>query len=547
MKHIAHGRLILVGLLVALSYLGTCALTSVLGQIGAPPIPEENPITNEKAILGKILFWEEQLSSDNTMACGTCHRPEVGGADPRSVRTFGPDGALGTADDTYGSPGVLLSDETVKYKPHDLHRFAPQVTPRLSPSVFMAGMDEELFWDGRASDVLVDPETGSVVIPAGAALENLSLMPPVNSVEMAHEGRSWDQVLAKLAAVNPLHLASALPQDVEDALRTNPTYPDLFRSAFGDSMISGSRVAMAIATYIRTLVPDQTPYDRGELTIRERAGFDLFRGRARCINCHHIDDFTDHLYHNTGIRPALEDPGRMLVTGRPEDIGKFKTPSLRNVGLRPRLTHAGSFASLEEIVDFYERGGDFHEHQDPRIAPIDPPLAEYEKQQLIEFLRTGITDPRVAGSLYPYDRPKLFSERATRNPNILGTGHPGTNGITPKLIANTPPSMPNPTFRIGIYDALASAHSVLAIAPNPAPRESVRRGLPVQIALTPRPILFRVRLSGDHGTSGYGTFVKSIKRRPGLIGTTIYAQWFVRDAGASGGLSATATAKIEFF
>src|SRR5262245_12805091 len=88
-------------------------------QLDLPPVPLENPLTPEKIILGKILFWEEQLSSTNTMACGTCHQPGQGGADVRFTETPGPDGHLGTDDDVYGSPGVILSDSSGRYTPSD--------------------------------------------------------------------------------------------------------------------------------------------------------------------------------------------------------------------------------------------------------------------------------------------------------------------------------------------------------------------------------------------------------------------------------------------
>ena len=84
-------------------------------QLGAPNVPSENPITEEKRILGKLLFWEEQLSSDNTMACGTCHQVYAGGADDRFARHQGRDDELYTYDDFYGSRGVRPSTSTGEF------------------------------------------------------------------------------------------------------------------------------------------------------------------------------------------------------------------------------------------------------------------------------------------------------------------------------------------------------------------------------------------------------------------------------------------------
>ena len=107
-------------------------------QLPPPPVPPENPITPEKAVLGKILFWEEQLSSDNTMACGTCHRPEQGGTDPRLRLRAGLDGEYGAEDDFYGSPGMIHTTPGNQYAPVPEFGLGPQVTDRNSPSAIGA-------------------------------------------------------------------------------------------------------------------------------------------------------------------------------------------------------------------------------------------------------------------------------------------------------------------------------------------------------------------------------------------------------------------------
>ncbi|MCA8958607.1 MAG: hypothetical protein KDC87_21200, partial [Planctomycetes bacterium] len=362
------------------------------------------------------LFWDEQLSSDNTMACGTCHRPEHGGTDPRAHRNAGPDGEALTEDDGFGSPGTPIPragrgsilDEVLSGNRH--------VTARLAPSNLMAAYAPELFWDGRAPGAFRDPVSGAVRIAKGGALESQSVVPILNSAEMAHPGRTWDDVVKKLRGAKPLALASDLPADLRRALEARPSYPELFAAAFGANEITPERIAFAIASYQRTLIPDQTPYDRfvaGErdaLTENQRRGFRYFRG-LRCAECHSPPWFTDHSYRNIGVRPLSEDPGRAAVTGKSEDRGKFKVPSLRNVGIRPRFMHTGEFSALNSSLRVYRfprRGNQI----DPLLNhPIHANPQGNDQTPLMDFLRHALTDPRVVKGLPPFDRPKLQSER----------------------------------------------------------------------------------------------------------------------------------------
>src|SRR5262249_21951184 len=150
--------------------------------------------------------------------------------------------------------------------------------------------------------------TGNTSVKAGGALESQSVGPPASSVEMAHATRDWNEIVAKLAVSTPLALASNLPRDVVAALATYPTYPDLFTSAFGDASITSERIAFAIASYERTLVPDQTPwdiYDAGNtnaLTTQQKAGLSVFFNQGHCATCHLTPFFLDDQYHNIGLR-----------------------------------------------------------------------------------------------------------------------------------------------------------------------------------------------------------------------------------------------------
>ena len=242
----------------------------VMGQgpqpLGPPPVPPANPITAEKAQLGKALFWDEQLSSTGTVACGTCHKPRSGGADSRplggTVATTHPggDGIYGNGDDVFGSPGVPLTIADGTYLRSSTFGLYEQVTGRKAPSSLNSAYSPVLFWDGRALGQFSDPVTGNVLISQGGALESQILGPPVSSAEMAHVGRDWNQVASKIEASRPLALADDIPTELALWMGERD-YPTLFQEAFGTPDVTPARIALAIATYERTLVADQTPFD----------------------------------------------------------------------------------------------------------------------------------------------------------------------------------------------------------------------------------------------------------------------------------------------
>ena len=136
---------------------------------------------------------------------------------------------------------------------------------------------------------------------------------------------------------------------------------------------------MAIATFERTVYSDRTPFDAAvsqiaPLTPAETRGQGVFNA-SRCNVCHAGTLFTDNAFHNIGVRPQNEDQGRFAVTGNANDLGEFRTPSLRNVSLRGPYFHNGSKATLTDVVEFYNRGGDFpraeHQHQSDSAAESD--------------------------------------------------------------------------------------------------------------------------------------------------------------------------------
>lgn len=487
------------------------------------PVPNGNPITEEKRVLGKILFYEEQLSTDNTVSCATCHTQTNGGAESRLARNPGPDGLLNTDDDIFGSFGVIKSDADRDYAEHPVFGLDRQITQRAAPPVINAAHATEIFWDGRAADVLIDPQTGEVALAGFAALEAQAINPPMDGREMAHAARDWDQVSAKLAHARPLALTTDVPPDMSAAVLDARTYPELFRRAFGTPDITAVRIAMAIATYERTLVADDSPWDnwvngdQNALSAAELRGFNIFVAQ-RCNVCHIEPLFTNNGFRNIGVRPVAEDLGRQNVTGDPADRGKFKVPGLRNLGLRTSFMHNGEFHTVAEVIDFYASNDKFTENIDGFVNGIN--LSTQQRADLTAFFTNGLTDPRVAQGVFPFDSPDLFfHSNMTPNPLVLPEpGRPGSAGNNPRIIAVTPPLIGTDDFKIGLADVPAGATATLVISAQP-PIEGELLDWPGNITLT-----------AEANADGIATAHWRIPFSPALDGQTYYFQWRVDDA-----------------
>ncbi len=521
---------------------------SVSGQpprLTPPPAPPGNPVTASKTNLGKALFWDEQLSSTRTVACGTCHFASNGGADARSVsqaaRSVNPglDGVFGTADDVVGSLGVPLNlaDGTLQWSAS--FGLQEQVTGRRSMSTINAAYSNSLFWDGRATQVFRDPLTNEIVLPGGAALESQILGPFVNATEMGHTTRDWNDVATRVSLSRPLVLSPSVPVALTSWINGRG-YPELFTEAFGSAGVTPVRIAMAIATYERTLYSDQAPIDGGPgtLTPQEARGQQLFN-QNDCAMCHSGLLFTDNQFHNTGIRPAAEDQGQFVVTGNQNDRAKFRTPSLRNVELRAPYMHNGRFATLEDIVEFYNRGGDVNAPniERNRIRPRN--LTAQQKADLAAFLKRPLTDPRVAAETAPFDRPMLYAE-SVRVPRITGSGTAGTGGQIPQVTALAPPLVGNPDFSVGVSQSLGAAQAVLVI-------DQRDPGTTTTIPLMASLARVTVLLSGTGAGNGYGSVSLTIPNDPALVGATLFGRWFVSDASAVGGVAVSPAFQITIF
>ena len=237
---------------------------------------------------------------------------------------------------------------------------------RHAPTLINRAWGRSQFWDGRSPTV-----------------ESQVMVPITSPDEM---GMTAGQVIAKLQSIKG--------------------YAPLFSAAFGDSMINVDRVAKALASFERTIVSGNSPYDRyirgdkSALTKQQKAGLNFFNGKGECAECHSGPNFTSEKFANLGIGmdQLNPDPGRETVTQRRGDFGKFKVPTLRDLAHRGPYMHDGRFKTLGEVLDFYSRGGLANPHLDTRLTPFY--LDEQTKQDLLAFLASlngegwqGITPP----------------------------------------------------------------------------------------------------------------------------------------------------------
>ncbi len=514
-----------------------------------PPGPQGNPVTATKAYLGKVLFWDEQLSSTKTVSCGTCHQAGKGGSDVRSLATNprsnhpGFDNVFGTSDDVFGSPGVPANNADGTYSLSNLYGMKEQVTGRKSNSYINAAYANLLFWDGRATGVFRDPITNAIVLNGGAALESQAAGPPVSSSEMAHSGRNWNEVAARMVISKPLALSPSVPTALQTWINGR-NYPELFTEAFGTPDVTPSRIAMAIATFERILYSDQTPFDLDaggitQLTQQEQRGRGVFN-QAQCNACHVGNLFTDNTFRNIGVRPAVEDTGRFQVTGNANNIGQFRVPGLRNVELRAPYMHNGRFATLEDVVEFYNRGGDFP--NEPNFAGnlVRPRnLSTQQKADLVAFLKRPLTDPRVAAQLPPFDRPQLYAE-SNRVPIVSGTGRAGTNNIFPQVTAIEPPLVGNQSFAVGISNALGGRQAVLVVDDNDP-------GVGTIVPTTGSFARITVSLSGSGAGNGFGSVSLQIPNNAAIVGKTFFGRWYITDEGATNGFSVSQSFRFTVF
>ncbi|HYL76348.1 MAG TPA: cytochrome c peroxidase [Bryobacteraceae bacterium] len=224
---------------------------------------------------------------------------------------------------------------------------------RSAPTIINRAYSLAQFWDGRA-----------------ATLEEQAKGPIGNPIEM---GASSEICVTKLQAI--------------------PGYRAWFLKVFGTEDFTIDHVAKAIATFERTVLSGNSPFDRyksGEkkaITPSQIRGMNVFFKKSKCDKCHDGMNFTTNDYHNlgVGIDKPNPDAGRFAITKNPKDFGAFKTPTLRDIAETPPYMHDGSLKNLKDVVEFYDKGGNLNKNLDPDIKPLK--LTADEKADLVEFMR----------------------------------------------------------------------------------------------------------------------------------------------------------------
>ncbi len=339
-----------------------------------PPIPADNPQSDDKIALGRKLFHDKRFSGDGKESCSTCHDDEKAFTDSPLKTSRGIGGQFGT---------------------------------RNAPTVVNAAYFDSFFWDGRAS-----------------SLEDQSQFPFLNPVEMGL----------------PTH------EPILKIVREDPAYNAAFIKVFGSggASITMDHVKKAIAAFERTLVSGDSPFDRWyfgrdnqAISADAKRGFEIFLSQGRCVSCHTIEQdralFTDNRFHNIGVGinkiqpdvprlsaeflkakasgasvdktvladPKVSDLGRFAVTTHFDEIGAFKTSTLRNISVTGPYMHDGSLKTLRDVVKHYNDGG--KSAGDPSVNPylsggIRPlNLTEQQISDLVAFLET-LTSPQYVNA-----------------------------------------------------------------------------------------------------------------------------------------------------
>lgn len=208
-------------------------------------------------------------------------------------------------------------------------------------------------------------------------------------------------------AAGPIQAPGEMNQNVDELVKELSAiggYKILFDKAYPGEGITLATITKAIASYERTIVARDSPFDRwragnkNAISDSAKNGFALFEGKARCVICHSGFNFTNNNFHNLGIKKDKPDPGRFAVTKVQMNLGAFKTPTLRNVALSAPYMHNGMYKTLEEVIEHYDRGGDDKTNLDPQMKPLA--LTVQEKKDLVEFMKS-LTDVRPITVTYP--------------------------------------------------------------------------------------------------------------------------------------------------
>ncbi|MBK7958444.1 MAG: cytochrome-c peroxidase [Bacteroidetes bacterium] len=298
--------------------------------------PADNPVSDQGATLGRVLFYDKNLSINRTIACASCHIQKFGFSD--------------TATLSLGFEGGKT------------HRHSMGLA---NAKYYVSG---RFFWDERA-----------------ATLEDQVLMPIQDKLEM---GMDIDSLVKRLYAID--------------------YYRILFKRAFGDSVVTKQRISKSLAQFVRSMVSYRSKYDQGRALVnKDLDSFPNFtslenRGKrifftaqpTSCASCHNTNAFIGDNPRNNGLRDN-QDEGVQIVTKSPFDFGKFKTPSLKNIAVRPPYMHDGRFQSLYEVINHYTTGIQYSESLDNHLKLNGSPdfikISLEDRDALVSFLE-ALTD-----------------------------------------------------------------------------------------------------------------------------------------------------------
>lgn len=327
----------------------------------AVPLPNTIEINPQLIALGRSMFFDKSLSRNGTVSCASCHQPDLAFSNGRNT-------------------GVGISGKQ---------------TQRNVPGLLNVAYRGALFWDGYAS-----------------TLENQSKYPLTHASEMG------------------LHYL-----DLVDQLRQRPEYVRWFKAVTGVEKIEFEDVSAALASYQRTLLSGNSAFDRyyyaketDALNIAEKRGLSLFTGKANCVACHQINRksalFLDQSFHNTGIgydkqTKIFSDLGLGAISYDGKS-GLFFTPTLRNIARTAPYMHDGSIDNLEDVVKFYNHGGNKNPYLDSRIKPLN--LSSEEIDDLVKFLHSLDGDSR-------------YDEKGLRLPDNVANQIPSSQSPVSRQIA----------------------------------------------------------------------------------------------------------------
>lgn len=293
-----------------------------------PPHPPGNKPTPARVALGKKLFFDPRVSRDGNMSCASCHSPMFGWSD-----------------------GLATS-----------RGFEGQLLERASPTIVNAAYNTIQMWDGRKKDL-------------------------------------------EEQAMGPLESAPEMNTDVERFFKwmnANAGYKAAFAQAYPGEEIGPATFRKAVASYERTIISRNSPFDRWVAGEKKAMNPQQLRGMVvfmepkmgNCAACHAAPNFTDNGFHNLGLASygkEKPDLGRYEQKRVPVNKGAFKTPTLRDVELTAPYFHDGSAATLAEVVEFYDKGGEVRTNLSSNIKPLH--LTQRSKEDLVAFLK-ALTSPQ---------------------------------------------------------------------------------------------------------------------------------------------------------